>query len=441
MKLRRIYTRLLLLGSVLSLSPDSLQAEDWARFRGSDGSGISSSDRIPTTWSNQKNLRWSTDLAGPGSSCPIVIGDRVILTYYTGYGQSAEAPGTASDLVRHVLCLDRKSGTSIWSTPIKSTFDEDPYKGFIVEHGFASTTPTSDGKMIYVACGKSGLIALNMEGNEVWRAPLGKLSDPAQWGDGASPVLYKNLVIMNAGITDHSIVAFDKTTGKEVWKRIDEKFTNSWGTPIIVQASGRDELVHASPGKIFAIHPETGTDLWTCDSPLKETVCASVVHDAGIVYLMGGRAGQAVAVRCGGNGDVSATHKVWEKPLRSGIGTPVAINGRLYWSSSGLAICADCKTGDEVFKARLSGSKEDASSGGRRPQGNYASTIAVGGKVFVLLRNGEMQVWNATDKYEVISSNLFDGDEGPFNATPAVSDDQMFVRSNKKLYCIAKNNQ
>ncbi len=409
-------------------------ADDWSRFRGPDGAGISKCTTVPIAWSNEKNLTWSRELPGPGSSCPIVVGDWVLVTCYTGYGVNAESPGKASDLVRHVLCMDRVSGKSLWATPIPSTVDEDPYKGFILEHGFASSTPVSDGNMIYVMCGKTGLVALDMSGKEVWRCSLGVYSDPALWGDGTSPILYRNLVIVNAGITGHSIVAVDKKSGQIAWKVEDEKLTNSWATPIVVTVEGNDELVSASPGKLFALDLRTGKELWHCDSPLKETVCASVVHDRGVVYLMGGRAGSAIAVRCGGSGDVTATHRNWEKPLRSGIGTPVVADGKLYWSSSGLALCADCKTGEEVFKSRLRSPIADVQ--GDRPPANYASTLLVGGKIYVLLRSGEMQIWSVGDKYEVLSSSTFSGDSGPFNATPAVVENQIFLRSNSKLYCV-----
>ena len=423
------------LGSAMSNTLSFSLAEDWTRFRGSDGSGISSNENVPTVWNQDKNIQWSIDLPGPGSSCPIVVGGKVFVTCYTGYGVNAESAGKPSDLVRHLICVDRKSGKTEWTSPIASTTDEDPYKGFIVEHGFASSTPTSDGKLIYVVCGKTGLVAFDMKGKEAWRADLGQQSDPAKWGDGTSPVLYNNLVIVNAGITGHAMIAFEKQTGKEVWRVSDEKLTNSWATPIIVNVNGRDEMVCASPGKIFAMNPTTGSELWRCDSPLKETVCASAVHHDGVVFLMGGRQGAAIAVRCGGNGDVTKTHVVWEKPLRSGIGTPVVANGKLYWASSGLAICADCKTGEEVFKTRLAQSTESAQAGGR-PASNYPSALSIGNKIYLTLRSGETQVWNAGNTYEVLSSNSFANDEGPFNATGAVSEDQLFMRSNKKLYCI-----
>ena len=426
---------LALLGTVMSNYLPLSVAEDWTRFRGSDGSGVSANENVPTVWNQDKNIQWSIDLPGPGSSCPIIVGDKVFLTCYTGYGVNAESAGKPSDLVRHLVCVDRKSGKTEWTTAIPSTVDEDPYKGFIVEHGFASSTPTSDGSMVYVMCGKSGLIAFDMKGAKVWHVDMGQNSDPAKWGDGTSPVLYNDLVIVNAGITGHAMVAVEKKTGKEVWRVNDEKLTNSWATPIIVNVKGRDEMVCASPGKIFAMNPMTGTELWRCDSPLKETVCASVVHHDGVVFLMGGRQGSAIAVRCGGTGDVSKTNIVWEKPLRSGIGTPVVANGKLYWSASGLAICADCKTGEEIFKTRLVQTTETAQAGGR-PAANYPSALNIGNKIYLTLRNGETQVWNASSSYEVLSSNTFANDEGPFNATGAVSDGQLLIRSNKKLYCI-----
>jgi len=293
--------------------------------------------------------------------------------------------------------------------------------------------------MVYVTCGKTGIVALDMAGKEVWRTSLGNFSDPAFWGDGTSPIVYKNLVIVNAGITGHALVGLEKSTGAEVWRVKDDKLTNSWATPIVVSANGRDEMVSAAPGKIFALDPATGKELWRCESPLKETVCASVIHHEGVVFLMGGRAGTAVAVRCGGNGDVTETHRVWEKPLRSGIGTAVIADGKLYWSSSGLAICADCKTGAEVFKTRLmQNAIPGGSEQGGRPSSNYASSLLIGGKIYVLLRNGETQIWNPGSSYDMIASNSFAGDDGPFNATPAVSDNQLFVRSNKKIYCIGE---
>jgi outer membrane protein assembly factor BamB len=433
--MKQSWLRNLLVVASLASPVSWVYAEDWTRFRGSDGSGVSQSNDVPTTWNQEKNVRWSAEMPGPGSSCPIVIGNQVLLTCYTGYGVKAESPGNARDLVRHLVSVDRTTGKIQWTTPIPSTTDEDPYTGFIVEHGFASSTPASDGTMIYVACGKTGLVAFDMGGKEVWRADCGKYSDPAKWGDGSSPLIYKDLVIINAGITGHAMMAFNKKTGKEAWRVNDEKLTNSWATPIVVSVAGRDEMVCASPGKIFAMDPVNGKELWRCDSPLKETVCASVIENDGVVFLMGGRQGSAIAVRCGGSGDVSKTHVVWEKPLRSGIGTPVVANGRLYWSSSGLALCADCKTGEEIFKTRLNQTTQSSQAGGR-PPANYPSALNIGNKIYVTLRNGETQVWNASDTYEVVASNSFVNDEGPFNATGAVSQGQLFIRSNKMLYCI-----
>lgn len=426
------------IGSV-SVSSSALGA-DWTRFRGPNGSGLSDSSSVPTSWDEKSNMKWSIDLPGPGSSCPIVLGDRVFVTAYSGYGTNVDSPGNPSDLKRHVLCIDRTNGKKVWEKTIDSTVDEDPYTGFISEHGFSSSTPATDGELLFVACGKTGLIALNMKGDEVWRRSLGTKSDPAQWGDGSSPIIYKDLVIINAGNTDHALVALDKKTGEIKWRIENAEWTNNWCTPIVVRANNRDELIFPAPGVIFGMDPLTGKEYWRCDSPIKQTVCASAVANGDVIYIMGGREGNAVAVRCGGSGDVTQTNQLWKSPLRSGIGTPIVVNNKMYWTSGGIAMGVDCENGKELFKERMQRplSKTDpaAAGGNRRPAGDYASPVAFGENILILLRSGESQVWKASGSYEPVANSAFTNDPGPFNATPAVSNNQIFIRSNVKLYCI-----
>ncbi len=409
--------------------------DDWARFRGPNGAGVAVNSTIPSEWSNTENMQWSVNLPGPGSSCPIVIGDHVLVTCYSGYGTETTPNAKPESLTRHLFCIDSKTGGIVWQKDIKAVEAEDPYDGFIKEHGYASSTPTSDGEHIFAFFSKSGMYAFDMKGNELWHKSLGNFSDPAKWGGGSSPVLYKDTVIVNAGNVGHAIVALNKKNGEVVWEIKDEKFTNCWSTPIFVEVDGHTEMVFSMPGKILAIDPENGAELWTCTSPIAETVCASLAEYEGVVFAMGGRGGVAVGVRCGGKGDVSETHKVWETRLRAGIGTPVAYNGNLYWHSSGKMNCASCKDGTEVYQEAFPGETNNAEPR-RGPAGDYASPIIIGDKIFAVMRSGMTHVVGLGEKFELAKTNKLDGDAGPFNATPAVSSKQLFIRSNNKLYCI-----
>ena len=378
-------------------------------------------------------MKWSIDLPGPGSSCPIVLDDRIYLTCYTGYGVDQRNPGDAKDLKRHVLCFDRENGKELWRATVDSEYDEDPYKGFITHHGYASSTPVTDGKHIFVHFGKTGVFAFDMDGKQVWKQQIGTKSDPAKWGNGASCVLYNDLVIINAGNTDNSIIAFNKTDGKEIWRVKDAKFTFTWSTPIIVNVDGRDEMIINMPGKILGYDPASGEELWWAKSPIDRTVCGSCVYHDGVAYAMGGGEGRAVAVRVGGKGDVTETHTVWNNILRSGINTPIVANGNLYWIAADKIYCADCKTGEYEYTERLK-------AGGKRqgPSGDYSSPVAIGDKILMVTRSGTTHVVAATDEYNKLGENSFKGDTSRFNATPAISDGQLFIRSNNKLYCIAK---
>jgi len=160
--------RLMLSCSVVAIFLSSSIAEDWTRFRGDAGAGISKK-AAPTKWDADTNIKWKAKLPGPGSSCPIVVEDRVYLTCYTGYGMEAKNPGNVSDLKRHLLCFDRASGKEVWRTTVDSDNDEDPFQGFITHHGYASSTPVTDGELIFVHFGKTGLFAFDASGNEVWQ--------------------------------------------------------------------------------------------------------------------------------------------------------------------------------------------------------------------------------------------------------------------------------
>jgi outer membrane protein assembly factor BamB len=399
-----------------------------------------SSSTVPVEWSLDKNLKWSTELPGKGSSSPIVFGDRVYLTCYTGFGLDKENPGNPQDLVRHLVAFDRESGKEIWRSSVKSDNDEDPYKGFIVEHGYASSTPVTDGKHIFVLMSKTGMVAFDMEGNQVWKTHLGNFSDPARWGGGSGAAIYKDLVIVNAGIVGHKIVALNKSDGKIAWSIEDETFTNCWSTPILVNTDGREEMVFSMPGKILAVNPQTGEQLWNAKSPINQTVCGSLCEKDGVVFAMGGRAGDAIAVRCGGSGDVSESHTVWTGKLRSGIGTPIIVGDNMYWSSGGIAYAANCETGQYVYKERLP-KKEASGAGGRRPAGDYASPVAAGEHVLILTRNGSLYAISAGLEFKLAAQNVFVGDESLFNATPAISDGNLYVRSENRLYCIGSKSE
>jgi outer membrane protein assembly factor BamB len=414
-----------------------LQADDWTRFRGPNGSGLATGELSASSWTDTENMRWKTELPGFGSSSPIIVGDQVIVTCYSGYGLDAEAPGDMNDLKRHVLSFDRTTGKKLWQVDLANTEEEDEYKGFIAEHGYSSSTPTSDGQHLFCFFGKAGVYAFDLEGNQLWNTQVGNFSDPAKWGDGSSPILHDDLVIINAGIVGHALLALNKADGSVAWKVEDPNFTNTWSTPVLVTVDERTELVMSVPKQVFALNPKTGEKLWWADSPIENTVCPSLAEADGVVYAMGGRGGRGIAVRCGGNGDVSESHLVWDSRVDAGICTPIAVNGRIYWSSRSLVSCVNCEDGEEVFKERLKAEEPPPAEGQRRrPTGDYASPVAVGGNVIIVARNGATTIIKASEKFEVVAHNSFDGDTSLFNATPAFSHGDLFVRSNKMLYCI-----
>ncbi len=467
--------RLCIFALPLALVTQSLFAADWPRFRGPNGSGIST-DTTPTPikWSDTENLKWKIELPGPGLSSPIIVGSKIFVTCWTGYGTEAGGGGDQSKLKRHLLCIDKATGKTLWDKSVPAVLPEEQFRGMFAENGYASHTPVSDGEHVYVFFGKSGVYAYDLEGNELWKKSVGTEDDPRSWGSASSPIVYQNLLIVPATVESRGLVALNKSTGEEVWKKEADGFGGTWGTPVIVESGERTELVMGVPGEIWSFNPEDGKLLWYCPFTDEQSMCSSVVSVGSTVFAVEGRNGGSVAVKAGGSKDVSKSQVLWSGNDKGRIGTPLVFEDRIYWISSGVANCIDAKTGEKVFQARIGSTpagagdapREEsapprgpggAAPGSGRPGGfggggfgggfgggrggggqSYSSPVAADGKMYYITRAGETYVIALDKEFKLLSTNRFESDRSNYSATPAIADGEIFIRSNKHLFCVSE---
>lgn len=424
---------LFLLSTALSRSA---AGGDWLQFRGPGGSGASADARIPLQWSDARNVRWKTALPGPGASSPIVSGGYVFVTCYSGYGVDPRDPGRMEDLKRHLLCIERTSGKIAWACRVDAALPEDSYGGMgLTEHGYASNSPVTDGQRVYAFFGKSGVLAFDIQGRQLWRADVGHESSNRRWGSAASLILCDDMLIVNASEESQPIRAFDKLTGKERWKTEASSLELTYATPTIVELSnGRKELVLGVPNEVWGMNPETGKLKWYAATQMSGNVGPSPVAHNGVVYLMGGYPQQqSVAIRAGGKGDVARTHVLWSSRDSSYIPSPVLHNGNLYWvNDQGVANCVTAATGKSVYHERI-----PQTAGTGRRKAFYASVVLSGERLYAVSRTGGTYVLLAKPTFAVLAQNQLASDASDFNASPAISDGQLFLRSNRFLYCIA----
>ena len=414
----------------LSLRASIGTADDWTRFRGANGAGHSESTALPTKWSDAENLTWTVELPGPGSSSPIVSGDRIFVTCYSGYG--VEPGGDFSSLVRHLVCVDAKSGHILWDRSVTAPKREDRYQGYISEHGYASNSPTTDGKMVFAFHGKSGVYAYDMDGKELWSHMVGTESSDRQWGSAASLTLFNDKLIVNAAEEGRSIMALDKATGKELWKSEAATLELCYGTPsLVAREDGKTDLVIAVPGEVWGLNTETGKLAWFVVSQLTGNVSPSPLVVDNSIFVFGGfRSSGSYRIRAGGKSDVTSTHIDWHSRCSSYVATPVHHDGHLFWiDDQGIAWCLNAKTGEQVYRERVPGLK----SGGRPI---YSSPIFAGGRLYVVTRRDGTLVIPATTTFSIEAQNIIESDATDFNATPAVYGDQLLLRSNRRLYCV-----
>jgi len=429
----------ILLPLLLVLATSPTQAGNWPRFRGPNGTGIADGETssVPLKWSDTENLQWKTALPGPGSSSPIIWGDRVYVTCYTGYGDGSEG-GSPADLKRHLIALDRSDGKILWDVVIPADGAvEDPYESFITEHGYASHTPVTDGERVFCFFGKSGVFAFDGEGRQVWRQPVHRLPSSRKWGSASSPILYQGKVIVKAGDEALAVFAFDAESGKKLWEIEDEGLDQHFGTPVLNRVNEtRTDLILAVNGKISGIDPATGKTQWFSKIGLTGGMTSSpVIFDDKVVLLGGFPKTKGSAFRLGLGGDVSDQAPLWENAkVKTYLTTPIFHGGRLYYiREEGIACCADPESGELFYAERIEGA-----ASGSMGKGNpfYASPVLVNGHLLAVSRTAGTFVIEAKPEYKLVGINKLEGDKSRFQGTPAVSEGQIFLRSDEAVYCL-----
>ena len=420
---------------LVSVLTGSLWAvESWPQFRGPGGLATAPEGaRIPLVWGDKENLKWKTAMPGPGSSSPVFTGKRLFVTCYTGYGTSREEVGSARDLGRMLVCLDRSDGRVLWKKSIDLANPEDPYRGYLMEHGYASSTPATDGKNVFVFTGKSGLHAFTVEGKLRWSKLVGDRSSNRRWGSAASPVLYRNLVIINAADEARCLIAFDKDSGDEKWRYQSKELELAFGTPQITSAGdGSDELVLSIPHELFALDPATGKRKWLARTRVPGNVSPSVVITDDMICAFGGYPRKmSIGLKRGGSGDVTGNLQ-WDSKVTTYVPTPLAYGKNLYWvNDSAEAICMDIATGKVISKRTVAGIERS------KRFSFYASMVRVGERLYAVSRHNGTFVFEANPGMKQIAQNWFD-DRSDFSGTPALAKDGLYLRSGKFVYSIAE---
>lgn len=394
---------------IRALMPTEDAERHWPQFRGPTGQGIVVDDRFPMHWSATENVLWRTKLPGLGNSSPIVWAGQLFITAASPDGKE-----------RWLLAYSTLDGQLLWrqAAPITEYKAENLYQ----KNTFASSTPVTDGERVIAFFGNAGMLCCNMGGKILWLADLGPF--PTMHGPGASPILYRDKVILvQDQIGGESVfVALDKATGEEKWRKERPK-AMCWSTPIVVHAGQKDELLYNGSHNLIGYDPDSGEERWRFTGVSRESIPMPVLG-GGLIYSFSGRNGPIHAIRPGGQGDVTTSHAVWSLP-RGGphVPTPIWVAGRLFWVNDlGIASCLDAVTGKTLWQKRLSGRFS-------------TSMLSAGDKLLVTNEEGATYILRAADQFEQLAVN----DLAEYTlATPAILGGRIYFRTSENLICVGE---
>ena len=437
---------------------------NWPQWRGPAGNGLVLHGNPPLEWNEAKNIKWKVAIPGKGHATPIIWEDKIFILSAVPNEAPAQAqfvptrnffaqpqnppPGAEREGGRPprgegqgrpggrgggnkptqpyaftILCLDRTTGKVLWE---KVARKEVPHQGVQPSNTYSSGSPVTDGERVYSSFGSHGLYCSDLDGKILWEKDLGKVS--VTFGEGSSPALWQNSLFVVQDNNGESFVhAFDKKTGRELWKKKRDE-SSGWTTPALIQHAGKTQLIISGSNAVRSYDPQTGELLWQC-SGLGSNPVPMVVSDQDTVYAMSGHRNPAgLAIKLGRSGDLTGTDAVRWKIDRGTpyVPSPLLYDGLLFFCqrTSGIVACLDAKTAQPHFQeARL----ENIS-------GVYASPIGVNNRIYLPGQNGTVVVLEKAKELKVLASNKLD--DG-FDASPAVVGEELFLRGRSHLYCIA----
>jgi outer membrane protein assembly factor BamB len=474
------YTSLTLAAATyFAAAADSAGKQFWPQWRGPLATGVAPDANPPLEWSESKNVKWKVKIPGEGHSTPAVWGDRIFVLSAVPTGKKPETKSgnaetkpavEAEERIRGsggggegpqgegrpregrppggpggpggrgfgggapptetfqftAMCLDRKTGKTLWQKVAREAV---PHEGHQRDNTFASGSPITDGKLLIAYFGSQGLHCYDVDGNLKWSKDFGKMRTKNGFGEGASPTLHEDRVIV---VWDHEgedfITALDKNTGKEIW-RTSRSDDTGWSTPLVIEHGGKKQVVVNATGKVRSYNFADGKELWSCSGQTANAI-PSPVANADTVFVTSGFRGNALfAIQLGRTGDLTDTDAIRWKHNKSTpyVPSPLLVDDLLYVVSgnNGIVSCFDAKTGTAHFEAeRLEG-----------VGGIYASPVSAKDRVYVLGRDGSCVVLKKGPKLEVLATNKL---EDKTDSSIALVDKELFIRGKENLYCIAQ---
>ena len=445
-------TGVLAITGVSALSPPDDDDKYWPQWRGPLASGVAPEGDPPLEWAADKNIKWKVEIPGKGSATPVVWGDRIFVLTAVPTDKRAPAktqppaeaaPSEGAQAGRQrdvqpefiqqfvVIAINRKDGQTLWQKIVR---EELPHEGANPNATitWASSSPVTDGQMIYAYFGSRGLYALDMKGNLKWERDFGDMNTGG-FGEGSSPALDGDRLVVNWDHDGESfIAALDKKTGKELWRNPrDEKTT--WGTPLIVEHGGKKQVITAATRKVRSYDLAEGTLLWEGPGLLTTSCVASPVHANGVVYVMSGFRGSALhAIQlAAAKGDITAASQaiVWKYDRDTPwVPSPLLYGDELYFlkSNTGILSVFNAKTGEKLYgPQRLEGVPNV-----------YASPVGAAGRVYIAGREGGVAVIARGPEFKLLALNQLD--DG-FDASPVVVGNELYLRGRNHLYRISKD--
>jgi outer membrane protein assembly factor BamB len=491
----------LVAGSVWAQDFERQKLQNWHQFRGPQDTGVAPMGNPPIEWSETKNIKWKVPIPGSGSASPIVWGNRIFILTAIKTDRTAESAerttSTAGATIRQVayspnellaqrdenrrgdaqrgdaqrgdgqrgergrgqgrggfggqgrggfgggrggfgitpptnyhkfvvMCIDRNSGETLWE---RTAAEVVPHEGHHDTNTFASASPFTDGQHVYAFFGSRGIHCYDLDGNPIWDKDLGDMQTRFSFGEGSSPTVYGDTMVIT---WDHEggsfIVALDARNGNEKWRKPRDE-VSTWASPLIVEAAGRTQVVTSGDNAIRSYDLANGELLWQCGGLGSNPIATPVVSEGIVICMTGHRDPAGIAVPLDARGDVTDSDKTaWRIENTPYIASPVLYDGLLYFTKGRDAILSsvDAKTGEVVIQTE------------RLPDLStlYSSPVAAAGRIYISSREGNTIVLKHGREFEVLATNSLD--EQTIDATPAIVGNELILRGQSHLYCIAE---